>query len=221
MLILIIVIFLEYVLVLLFRRSYLSSFCCYICECARRSIANHRKCWGSRSLSLQTKLGNKRHRLRSRLCYRSYHNQSNPHVIAKNINVNHFQFPLHHLWLFRVYSYLRQILRLLTQQSDLLKNVGNRIRKRGRLITSTRPRLSPDKRQYKSSSLSGTSKDRQQSTTLFDISLLQSPFLSSSIPKERSYNLSIINTILTLPTISSSNSDDDDKRTFPLTPPDD
>src|SRR5208282_4812418 len=58
MLILMIIISFEYVLVLLFRRSYLSSFCCYICECAERPVVNQRKCWGNRSLSLQTKLGN-------------------------------------------------------------------------------------------------------------------------------------------------------------------
>src|SRR5437762_7473809 len=65
--------------------------------------------------------------VRFRLCDRHWSRQSDPHVVAKNVNVNLLEFPITHFWLSRVYSYLRQLSGLPTKGSNVSYKARSRL----------------------------------------------------------------------------------------------
>ena len=120
------IIFLGHVLILLFPRPPPCRCCCAIRRSVGFSDQSHRgECRGTKPAS---KLGlrNKRNRLRLR-CDRHSLRQSDPCVVAKNVNVNLLEFPITHFWLSRVYSYLRQLSGLPTKGSNVSYKARSRL----------------------------------------------------------------------------------------------
>ena len=204
------IIFLGHVLILLFPRPPPCRCCCAIrCSVGFSEQSHQGECQGTKPAS-KLELRNKWHRLRFRLCDRHWSRQSDPHVVAKNVNVNLFEFSMTHLWLSRVYSYLRQLSGPPTERFCSPTSMGKKIRRHGMLVScgENKPKeRGSDKKRTEGSYPSSRSK------TSLRPSLLQPSLLFSSTSQEKSYNLSPINTTLNLPTMTGVQSNP----TMPLT----
>src|SRR5205814_1616146 len=77
--------------------------CCRTIGCSAQGNSDRGKHRGARPWASEIELRNKRHRL----CDRRPPRESDPHVVAKNVNVDPFELPSPRLWLSRVSSYLR------------------------------------------------------------------------------------------------------------------
>jgi hypothetical protein len=238
------IIFLGHVFVLLFPCLQVSP--CPCCCAIRRSegFSNHSHRGERRGTkpASNLELRNKRNRLQFRLRNPQCACQSDMHVVAKNVNVNPFKFPVTRFWLRHIYSYLRQLSGLPTEEADALykaesglfylrqssgfplkrsgslNRVGKQVRRHRR---RSRRLVSYCKRKNKKASSipmkngeSEQSKRSSQLETSLKSSVLQSSLLFSSTSRETSYSLSTIHT-LNLPTMSGDGSN----TTTPLTTP--